>query len=76
MDRDDMYHACLLIHGPPPQQYAHFKAYNKESPFTLDFYHYRAAVRNWLSANFEMRGGEAAWIDNYIDWTQENRRGR
>lgn len=64
--------ACLLVHGPPPQQWM---ARSSNNILTGEFFNYRTAVIKWLSANFEMHGGQLAWFDRYHDWTQEKRRG-
>lgn len=73
MELDDMYHACLLIHGPPPQQ--RFGPY-PHKVITSEFSNYRAAVRTWLRTNFEMRGDEGAWFEDYHYWTMEKRCGK
>ena len=67
MDRDDMYHACLLVHGPPPPRL------RTPDVYTGEFTNYRVRIVKWLRKNFEMRGDELAWFNDYYDWTQENR---
>ena len=64
-----MYHACLLIHGPPPQRWRD----PRNVVITGEYYNYRTEVIKWLRANFEMRGDVMPWFDSYHDWTQEKR---